>query len=83
MDSMFGDDDDSWMEDIPLDDSQVEEDPNPSKPEEPMPSVPQNHLQILEKWFGHKTFKPIQWEIIKAVTLNKQDQVIICISYDF
>lgn len=31
------------------------------------------HLEYLEKYFGHTSFRPLQWDIINAVMNRKRD----------
>lgn len=37
---------------------------------------PAEVLSLLKKYFGHKSFRPLQWTIIKNV-LNGKDQVVV------
>ena len=37
----------------------------------------QDHLACLKKYFGHSTFKTLQWNIIDSLMSRKQDQLAI------
>lgn len=40
-------------------------------------SISEPHISFLRKWFGHKEFKPLQWEIISNAMINKRDQCVV------
>lgn len=48
----------------------VEEDECPDPPS-------QEHLACLKTYFGHASFKDLQWKTIRALIYKKQDQITV------
>jgi Werner syndrome ATP-dependent helicase len=69
--NVFGDEDDSWIEEAA---ASIDDESN-----EQVVSTPatEEHLAVLSSKFGHKEFKPIQWEIIRSVMSEKVDQCVV------
>lgn len=43
---------------------------------EGVPPPSEEHLEVLQNYFGHSSFRPMQWKIIHAV-LQKQDNCVV------
>jgi werner syndrome ATP-dependent helicase len=66
MENVFDDDlDDSWMGEIPEEETRGDDEPG------------QDHLKVLHERFGHKSFKPLQWDIIRSAINDKLDQCLV------
>ncbi|XP_014291916.1 bifunctional 3'-5' exonuclease/ATP-dependent helicase WRN [Halyomorpha halys] len=37
----------------------------------------EKHLTTLKKYFGHKEFRPMQWEIIRSIIEDKRDNCVV------
>ena len=54
----------------------VRTEPAPTEPVDAEP-VAGEYLAVLKKYFGHRTFRPVQWKIINSVLTHKKDNCVI------
>uniref|UniRef100_A0A8C2TCQ9 DNA 3'-5' helicase n=1 Tax=Coturnix japonica TaxID=93934 RepID=A0A8C2TCQ9_COTJA len=47
-------------------------------PKDPLLSVPnETHTTCLKMYFGHSSFKPVQWKVIHSVLEDKRDNLVV------
>ncbi|TRY63315.1 hypothetical protein TCAL_03979 [Tigriopus californicus] len=75
-DSVFEDDD--WADEALLMECEKAEEALLLKAVSQTPSSPQaEHLKVLRQNFGHSRFKDLQWQIIRSVLEEAQDQCVV------